>query len=235
MTGKCLVISGASKGIGLAAAEKFLAAGYRVINLSRSQCPNKSVAQVFVDLMQPDWPQQQGNEIKQQVGRPGQLVLIHNAALLQNDSVRDIARPDFQAVMQLNVIAPSQLNQLLLPTMDTGSAILYVGSTLSEKAVANSCSYVTSKHAVAGLMKATCQDLAGSGVHTACICPGFTKTEMLREHVGNSDYILADIASGVTFNRLIEPREMAEMLFFAATNPVVNGAVLHANLGQIER
>jgi NAD(P)-dependent dehydrogenase (short-subunit alcohol dehydrogenase family) len=52
----------------------------------------------------------------------------------------------------------------------------FVGSTLSEKAVANTASYVTAKHAMVGLMRATCQDLAvaAAPVHTAAICPGFT-------------------------------------------------------------
>jgi NAD(P)-dependent dehydrogenase (short-subunit alcohol dehydrogenase family) len=84
-------------------------------------------------------------------------------------------------------------------------------------------------------MRATCQDLAGKGVHTACICPGFTETEMLRAHVGDSQDVLDSIAAGITFGRLIEPREIAEVLYFCARNPVVNGSVIHANLGQISR
>jgi short-subunit dehydrogenase len=36
------------------------------------------------------------------------------------------------------------------------------------------------------MMRATCQDLMGSGVHTALVCPGFTDTEMLRAHVGQN-------------------------------------------------
>ena len=72
-------------------------------------------------------------------------------------------------------------------------SIIYIGSTLSEKGVANSCSYVTSKHAVVGLMRSTTQDLVGKGIHTACICPGFTDTEMLKNHVGGSKEILVKL------------------------------------------
>jgi 3-oxoacyl-[acyl-carrier protein] reductase len=88
---------------------------------------------------------------------------------------------------------------------------------------------------VVGLMRATCQDLAGSGVHTACVCPGFTDTEMLREHVGQDQVILTAIAGGVTQGRLIKPQEIADTLWFASQQAVTNGAVLHVNLGQIER
>ena len=118
--------------------------------------------------------------------------------------------------------------------MKTGSSILYVNSTLGEKAVTNAYSYVVSKHAGIGMMKANCQDLAGRGIHTLSICPGFTDTEMLRAHVGHSDEVLKDIAGGVLMGRLIEPEEIAAALLFGAQSPVLNGSVIHANLGQRE-
>ena len=124
------------------------------------------------------------------------------------------------------------LNYFSIPFMRAGSAILYLGSTLSEKAVPGSYSYVITKHATIGMMRATCQDLAGRGVHTACICPGFTDTEMLRQHVPES--AMEDVCAMSAYNRLIDPDEIAETLFWAANNPVINGAVLHANLGQVE-
>ena len=126
------------------------------------------------------------------------------------------------------------LNHALLPKMAEGSSIIYIGSTLSEKAVPNSYTYVSTKHAMIGMMRATCQDLAGTGIHTACICPGFTDTEMLRAHVGESDEVLAAIGSMSSYGRLIEPGEIARSIEFATANPVINGSIIHANLGQIE-
>jgi len=81
-------------------------------------------------------------------------------------------------------------------------------------------------------MRAFCQDLAGTGIHTACVCPGFTDTEMLREHVPED--AMAAVRGMSAFDRLIDPAEIAETLFWAASNPVINGSVIHANLGQIE-
>ena len=115
------------------------------------------------------------------------------------------------------------------------SSILYLGSTLSEKAVANSYSYSTLKHAVIGLMRATTQDLAPNRkIHSCCICPGFTKTKMLLEHIRDTN-ILKEITKINSHNRLIEPKEISEFLYFCSQTPVINGAILHANLGQIER
>lgn len=57
---------------------------------------------------------------------------------------------------------------------------------------------------------------------------------MLRAHVGEDQEILDSIASMGTYGRLIEPKEIAETIYFCAQNPVINGAVMHANLGQVE-
>ena len=159
-------------------------------------------------------------------------MLIHNASRLVNDTAVETTSNSFREVLEVNLVAPNTLNYFSIPFMEPGSAILYVGSTLSEKAVPGSYSYVITKHATVGMMRATCQDLAGRGVHTACICPGFTDTEMLRKHI--PEELMDNVRAMSAFNRLIDPEEIAETLFWAANHPVINGAVLHANLGQVE-
>lgn len=237
---KLLVITGASRGIGKATAAMFAANGYDVINISRSalELPDQlevSVSNLAIDLSNFNWSNEQGDALKDLIVEPRKIVLVHNAALHYSDSLQTVAADEFQQSLQVNVVAPTQLNQLLMPLMTSGSSVLYLGSTLSEKAVPGACSYVTSKHAVVGLMRATCQDTAGSGIHTACVCPGFTDTEMLRGHIGNDQAVVDEITSNVAFGRLIETEEIATTLYFCANNAVINGTILHANLGQIER
>lgn len=231
---RVLIVTGASRGIGLATARLFAEKGYTVYNLSRSPAPDAAIRHIGVDISAADWLEPVRETLLAAAAQADQVALVHNAGSIIKDSLRGFDVAQFQRVMQINVTAPAQLSALLVPAMRPGSSIVYVGSTLSEMAVANSCAYVTSKHALVGLMRSTCQDLAGSGIHTNCVCPGFTDTEMLREHVGGSEEVLASIAAGVTQNRLIEPREIAETIHFCATRPVLNGAVIHANLGQLQ-
>ena len=227
-----IVITGASKGIGKATAARFVANGDRVINISRSPSDIQGIENVPIDLAGPGAIDSVDDLVN---NLPfDDIHLIHNAARLVNDSIRDVDAESFKAIININIIAPQILNQAILPKMAEGSSIIYIGSTLSEKAVANSYSYVSTKHAMVGMMRATCQDLAGSGIHTACICPGFTDTEMLRAHVGDSNEVLAEIGSMSSYGRLIEPAEIARTFEFATANPVINGSIIHANLGQKE-
>jgi NAD(P)-dependent dehydrogenase (short-subunit alcohol dehydrogenase family) len=231
---KTLIVTGASKGIGFAVAKTFLADGYRVINLSRSPAPDDRIENHAIDLSLED-AEEQLKELMNLLIKDGEICIVHNAAKMINDSALDAPTDGLRDLLNLNVVAPHILNQAVLPYMLPGSSIIYVGSTLSEKAVANTYSYVVSKHALVGMMRSTCQDLAGTGIHTTCICPGFTDTEMLRIHVGEDQEILASIAAASTFNRLVAPQEIADSIHFAATHPVMNGAVIHTNLGQVER
>jgi len=230
---KCLLITGASAGIGLHTAQRFLAEGFTVVNLSRRRCPLDQVNHLNCDLAAPGFLEKLIPQLTPLFTEAEQIVLIHNAARMNNDSAVETPSNSFRDTLEINLVAPNSLNYYTIPYMKPGSAILYVGSTLAEKAVPGSFSYVVSKHAMVGMMRATCQDLAGRGIHTSCVCPGFTDTEMLRDHV--PDEAMDQVRAMSAFNRLIDPDEIAECLYWAAQHPVINGSILHANLGQIER
>jgi len=212
-----------------------LAEGYRVINLSRRSLDIEGVLQLSVDMGRIDWLEGMAAEALSIAAESAdEIVLIHNAARQDSDTVATLAAENFAAVLQINLVAPQQLNAVLIPYMKPGSSILYVGSTLAEKAVRGCASYVASKHGLVGLMRATVQDLAGTGIHSACVCPGFTDTAILRGHINNDPEVIAAITANVSAGRLIDPQEIADTLYFCARSPVISGAVIHANLGQIE-
>jgi NAD(P)-dependent dehydrogenase (short-subunit alcohol dehydrogenase family) len=228
------IITGASVGIGRATAEAFLAEGFQVYNLSRRPCPVPEVDNINCDLSSAAAIAQACKSLATAIIGCSSVALVHNASQMLKDSTTDCDSDSLRHVLETNVIAINGLNQQLLPLLPRSSSVLYVGSTLSEKAVPGSFSYVVSKHAQLGMMRATCQDLMGSGLHTALVCPGFTDTEMLRTHLGNDPGVEQAIAGMNSFNRLIRPTEIAELIRWAHHNPVINGAVLHANLGQKE-
>ena len=227
-----VVVTGGSVGIGHAILERFRDDGVFAVNLARRPSGLPGVVDLAVDFADPAWEAALPARLLPLVSGKGPLCLVHNAAVLRKDTATSLDAASMRAVLDVNVVAPAALNRILDGCLVPGSSIVYIGSTLSEIGVPNTASYVVSKHAIVGLMRATCQDLDGRGVHTTAVCPGFTDTEMLRAHLGKDPAGLAAAAARSTFGRLIQPREIADAVAWCARSPVVNGAVLHANLGQ---
>lgn len=228
---KFLIITGGSSGIGFATAKLFQENNYSIINLSRSKIDLDNAIHIDIDLSTPNWQESLESNFKDLLSSSDQICLIHNASKMQSDTVESFNDDNLREVIEVNLVGPSILNKITIPFMKKRSSILYVGSTLSEKAVPHMSSYVMTKHGMIGLMRSTCQDLFGRFIHTACICPGATETEMLVEYVQGNQEALKIMASTLSENRLITSEEIAKTLFFCANNSVVNGSVIHANLG----
>lgn len=233
-----LVITGGSRGIGLATVDRFLAEGWSVLNFSRTPCTRPQVINFSLDLLSLNQETLDGassNSLQSIFYEKQRIVLVHNAGSFIRDQVGTMDVYATRDLFQINVFAPMILNETLIPFMGEGSAIIYMGSTLSEKAVPHAASYVSAKHAVVGLMKASCQDLAGTGIHTCCICPGVTETEMLKQRLMNDLNLRTSLTELSASGRFVEPAELGELVWFTSQNPVINGAIIHGNLGQIER
>ncbi|WP_295389824.1 SDR family oxidoreductase [uncultured Thiodictyon sp.] len=229
------IVTGASSGIGRAIAARFLRDGDTVINISRHPCAEPGLENIHCDLAAPGAADGLASALAPWLAAADRVCLVHNASVMHRNRVDNLADADLRATLELNLVAPNALNRIAIPHLKPGSSILYIGSTLAEKAVPGVAGYVIAKHALVGLMRATCQDLAGRGIHTCMICPGFTDTPQFRALIGDDAGILAAITGLSAFDRLIEPEEIAEAVAFAARAPVLNGALIHANLGQRER
>lgn len=233
MMNNYVIITGANKGIGKSIAHFFSLNHWKVINISRN-ASDKRYLNYKIDLSISGWERNLKNDIEKFIYNSDMICLVHNAACYEKDTVYSIDVEKFRNSIAINVIAPAILNRMILPYMKKCSSIIYIGSTLSCKAVKGAFSYITAKHGVVGMMRATCQDLDDTGIHTTCICPGFTDTDMLRQHIGEDQDKLNQIRSISSAKRLIDPHEIATLVFYCANNPVINGSVIHANLGQIE-
>ncbi|MCA9686269.1 MAG: SDR family oxidoreductase [Myxococcales bacterium] len=229
-----MIVTGGSAGIGRAIVARFLADGHRVISLARRPCPVAGAESMLVDLADSTAVSAVIRELGATLPEQTRLHLIHNAASLPADSADHLDPAVLEHSLRLAVVTPAMLDAGLLPRMLPGSSIVFVGSTLCEKAVAGRLSYVTSKHALVGLLRATVQDLFGRGIHAACVAPGFTDTDMLRPAIEANPAYAEAVRRMVSFGRLLRPEEIADIVAFAAATPALNGALLHANLGQRE-
>ncbi|MEM1062254.1 MAG: SDR family oxidoreductase [Planctomycetota bacterium] len=224
------VVTGGSAGIGAEACRLFIARGVKAISLSR-RCPGvDGVGHVEVDLSRADGVSSIEQTLREAVGDACRVSLVHNAADLADDTAFTVDRERLLQQLSVSLVSAFELNRVLKPVMGPGSSVIYIGSTLSEGATAGCASYTAIKHAVVGMMRATCQDAFGEGIHSVAVCPGFTLTEMLRERLAaggtEPDALLA------MQTRVAEPVDVAEVIVRAAESSIFNGAVLHASFGQ---
>jgi|LauGreDrversion4_2_1035121.scaffolds.fasta_scaffold38481_2 NAD(P)-dependent dehydrogenase (short-subunit alcohol dehydrogenase family) len=228
---KLAIITGASRGIGQQTAELFLEHGWQVIGLSRTAPPYPAILHIPVDLNHFDIQQFEPVWIEQ-LKKATQICFIHCAGIITPDSIERFDTNVFQHMFQVNVLSAIKLSQFLIPFMPKRSSIILVGSTLSYIGVPESCSYIISKHALLGLMHSLTYDLAHREIHTCCVCPGFVETEMIQELAVKRQCDMNDFKSIQLFNRFIQPEEIANLIYFCAENPVINGGMIQANQGQ---
>jgi 3-oxoacyl-[acyl-carrier protein] reductase len=231
---KYAIITGASKGIGAATAGLFLKNNWQVINISRTSNSHEKITNFNFDLSstnQNDYIELE-KKMRPFLEQAECVAFIHNAGITTMDNINTIDLVTFQNLLQINLISAVILSNLFIKYMNAGSSIVLIGSTLSEKSLPSSCSYTTSKHGLVGLMRSLTQDVTAQGIHTCCVCPGPTDTELLykiRTELGQS---LEEMGQIQLVGKIITPLEIAEVVYFCATHPIINGEVIHANLGQ---
>ncbi len=235
-----LIVTGGGSGIGAAVVRQAASDGWMVLSLSRSGMrepltPEQQarVESVQLDLVH-DW-RKSGLAFTQSVlyrhtRGARRIALVHNAAFSFNDTAQSPGIPDMSALIELSTVIPARMNELLIPRMQRGSSILFIGSTLSHKGVAGSLSYVTAKHALLGLARASAKDLYGTGVHSLSICPGPTETPMLRSLYGEERFGMFEPL--MSEGRLASPEEIARVVLFSAGSPQMHGALIDAAFGE---
>lgn len=230
------VVTGGSSGIGAAICAHFQRrGGYRVLSLARRGGPDVAeVEGVEADLASSSGVDKACEAVRKRLSGRARICLVHCASNYPSDSAQEVDLPGLDGALRLNVTAPAELTSRLLPVMAEGSSVVFVGSTLSEKAVAGRLSYCTAKHAMVGLMRAVAQDILWSGVHTVLVCPGITDTPMVRQAVAEREEAFRSFVRELQ-GRQLDPDEVASVVWDVAQSPILHGSVIHCNGGQRER
>lgn len=227
---KYLVITGGSRGIGEATISHFSEQGWKVINISRNPCTLPNVKNFSIDLSVPENITKFANHLSDAVKDATSITLVHNAGFQTKDTIETIDLNELIHTLNINVISSTLLNKIFIPHMKPGSSIIYLGSMLAERGVPGNASYIISKHAVLGAMRATCQDLYGKEISTCCICPGLVETQLLRKSM-DDEMITFLLDNYIIGKRLINPSEIAKVIHSCAVSPAINGSIIPVNLG----
>jgi 3-oxoacyl-[acyl-carrier protein] reductase len=188
--GRTVLVTGASRGIGLAVARRFHSEGARVGLVARDSDRLRAVTAelggsfaVAADVAEQRECVRAVDEIEQALGPVD--VLVSNAGILRRGFVSEVRVQDFEDSYRVNVGAALWLTQRVLPGMrerEYGRIVL-VASELGLFGGPSYASYCTSKFALVGLAEVLWHELTGSGVHAFAVCPGDVRTDQLdQEH-----------------------------------------------------
>ena len=187
--GRTVLVTGASRGIGLATARRFASLGAKVgLVASNAQLLAEAASDiegehyaVAADLTDAGECARAVSEVSAALGPID--VLISCAGVLRRDFVEDVTPADFERSYRLHVGAAIWLTQAVLPAMrERGyGRIVLVSSELGLFGGPSYTSYSTSKWAMVGLGEVLAHELAGSGVRATVVCPGDVRTDQLEE------------------------------------------------------
>jgi NAD(P)-dependent dehydrogenase (short-subunit alcohol dehydrogenase family) len=188
---KTVLVTGASRGIGLATAQRFSALGANVGLVARDGALLSEVADglggsthvVSADVAEPAQCARAVEEVSEALGPID--ILVSCAGVLHRDFVEDVKPAEFEQSWRVHVGAALWLTQRVLPGMrERGyGRIVLVSSELGLIGGPSYASYCTSKWGLIGLAEVLHHELAGSGVRACAVCPGDVRTDQMRGEV----------------------------------------------------
>jgi len=204
---KSIVITGASKGIGRAAADALAEQGWTVIGVARSapQCfPGEFIS---ADLGDQDQTGALANEL---AARGNVLGIVNNVGLAKHETIDAVELRVFTAVMDLNVRPALQLTQALLPGMRSArfGRIINVTSLVT-RGFAFRASYAAAKAALESLTRTMALELAAHDITANAIAPGPTETELFCANNPPGSEGEARYLRNVPMRRFAQPEEIA--------------------------
>ena len=209
-----VLVTGGARGIGLAIADRFRAAGYTVLTPSRAELDLSDLSAVR-DFARGD--------LAADVD-----VLINNAGENKPLSLDEIEPEALARILAVNVSAPFLLSRYLGTRMaERGwGRIVNISSVYSLVSREKRSMYSTSKSALNGLTRALAVELGPRGVLANAICPGFVDTELTRQN--NTPAEIAALCELVPLGRLAAVREIAEFAYYIGSeaNTYITGQTL---------
>ncbi len=228
LKGKVAIVTGGTRGIGLAVVKKFLDNGAVVVLCgSREETVNKALAEIKSERPEAQaegaWPdltslaevQKMASDVYEKYGKID--ILVNNAGISARDSIYQYTEEEFDKIMNLNIKAVFNCTRAVVGYMkeQKGGSVINTSSVVSIYGQPAGCGYPASKFAVNGLTKSLARELGADNIRVNAVAPGVTRTDMV---AALPKEMVDRLAAGIPLGRVGEPEEVADAFLFLASN-----------------
>ncbi|WP_445398713.1 3-oxoacyl-ACP reductase FabG [Zobellella sp. An-6] len=237
-SGKVVLVTGASRGIGRATAELFAERGATVIGTATSDKGAEAISAylgekgtgLVLNVTDAESMNQLLDTIKQRYGDID--ILVNNAGITRDNLMMRMKDEEWQDILDTNLTSVFRLSKAVLRAMmkKRFGRIITIGSVVGTMGNAGQANYAAAKAGLIGFSKSLGREVASRGITVNVVAPGFIETDMTR---ALNDEQRAAILSQVPAQRLGDPKEIASAVAFLASEDAgyITGETLHVNGG----
>ncbi|ONI77893.1 short-chain dehydrogenase [Actinosynnema sp. ALI-1.44] len=240
LSGKRVLVTGGTKGIGRATVLAFARAGAKVVTCGRADSEAaaslsrglKELGQVHkvvaADVTRPEDVAALVEETRTALG--GLDVLVNNVGVDGMVPFERLAVAEWQRVVDHNTTTVFLVTQAVLPLLANGSSVVNIGSSVALRGRANGVHYTTSKAALIGFTRALCKEVGPRGIRVNAVAPGLTETE---PGAGLPAHAVERIVGMTALGRICQPEDVAGAVLFLAgdTSRYITGVTLNVDGG----
>jgi meso-butanediol dehydrogenase / (S,S)-butanediol dehydrogenase / diacetyl reductase len=234
LAGRTALITGASRGIGRAIAQRFAEEGAELFLTATNaalldetrvlaEAQGAKVTLHCADLGRGGAAQSMVDAAVAALG--GIDILVNNAGVYKAARLVDTTPEDFDRIMQVNVYGAFFVMQRVLQHMQPRGRgkVVNMASTAGKWGSMNQSAYNASKHALVGLTRCAALEMGAHGINVNAICPGFVQTDMLQEFRAHGDIlgvpfekVMEAGLARVPLKRFLQPQEIAALAVYLA-------------------
>lgn len=238
LSGKIALVTGASRGIGKAIAEKLVACGATVIGTATTENGAEAISQYLgqngkglaLNVTDEASIESVISTVKAEFGDID--ILINNAGITRDNLLMRMKEDEWQDILDTNLTSVFRLSKALMRTMmkKRYGRIITIGSVVGTMGNAGQANYAAAKAGLIGFSKSLAREVASRGITVNVVAPGFIATDMT---AALTDEQKALTLAQVPVGRLGQPTEIANAVAFLASDEAsyITGETLHVNGG----